>query len=133
LVKALRQGYDIAVASRYVTDKAVKGWNPVRHLVSALGTWATIPLQKSNIRIKDPLSGFFLVRRSCIAGIPLHCQGFKILLEILVRGRIRCAAEVPFHFGLRHAGKSKASVKVALDYFSLLGRLSLDSLFKLGS
>ena len=73
------------------------------------------------------------MRRSCIAGIPLHSQGFKILLEILVRGRIRSAAEIPFMFGLRYAGKSKASLKVALDYFSLLGRLSLDSFFKLGS
>jgi dolichol-phosphate mannosyltransferase len=133
LVKTMQQGYDIAVGSRYVTEKAVKGWNPMRQLVSALGTWVTFPLQKNNIRIKDPLSGFFIVRRACIAGIPLHSQGFKILLEILVRGRIRSAAEVPFHFGLRHAGKSKASLKVALDYFSLLGRLSLDSLFKLGS
>lgn len=133
LLKAMRQGYDIAVASRYVAEDAVKGWNPARRIVSLLGTWVTMPLQKQNIRVKDPLSGFFVVRRSCIAGIPLHSQGFKILLEILVRGRIRAAAEVPFHFGLRHAGKSKASLKVALDYFSLLGRLSLDSLFKLGS
>ena len=133
LLKAMHQGYDIAVASRYITEDAVKGWNPIRRLVSMLGTWVTLPLQKRNIRIKDPLSGFFVVRRTCIAGIPLHSQGFKILLEILVRGRIRSAAEVPFSFGLRYAGKSKASLKVALDYFSLLGRLSLDSLFKLGS
>jgi dolichol-phosphate mannosyltransferase len=133
LLKAMRQGYDIAVASRYLAEDAVRGWNPARRLVSMLGTWVTMPLQKQNIRVKDPLSGFFVVRRNCIAGIPLHSQGFKILLEILVRGRIRAAAEVPFHFGLRHAGKSKASLKVALDYFSLLGRLSLDSLFKLGS
>ena len=133
LCKALQQGYDIAVASRYVAEDAVKGWNPARRLVSMLGTWVTVPIQKRNIRVKDPLSGYFVVRRSCISGIPQHCQGFKILLEILVRGRIRSAAEVPFLFGLRNAGKSKASLKVALDYFSLLGRLSLDSLFKLGS
>ena len=133
LLKAMQQGYDIAVASRYVAEDAVRGWNPARRLVSLLGTWVTLPLQKRNIRIKDPLSGFFVVRRSCIAGIPLHSQGFKILLEILVRGRVRSAAEIPFLFGVRYAGKSKASLKVALDYFSLLGRLSLDSLFKLGS
>lgn len=133
LLKAMQQGYDIAVASRYVAEDAVRGWNPARRLLSLLGTWVTFPLQKRNIRIKDPLSGFFVVRRSCIAGIPLHSQGFKILLEILVRGRVRSAAEIPFLFGMRYAGKSKANLKVALDYFSLLGRLSLDSLFKLGS
>lgn len=133
LVKAMQQGYDIAVASRYIADDAVKGWNPARRLISLLGTWVTLPLQKRNIRIKDPLSGFFVVRRSCIAGIPLHSQGFKILLEILVRGRIKSAAEIPYRFGLRYAGKSKANVKVALDYAALLGRLSVDAILRPGS
>jgi len=134
LFKAMQHGYDVAVASRYIAEDGItRGWNPVRRLVSLLGTWVTVPLQKHNIRVKDPLSGFFIVRRNCIGGIPLHSQGFKILLEILVRGRVRTAAEIPFHFGLRQTGKSKASLKVALDYFSLLGRLSLDSLLKLGS
>jgi dolichol-phosphate mannosyltransferase len=133
LLKAMDQGYDIAIGSRYVADDGTAGWNPLRRMISALGTWITLPLQRRMIRVKDPLSGFFIVRRRSIAGIPLHSQGFKILLEILVRGRIRSAAEIPFHFGLRHAGKSKANFKVALDYFSLLGRLSMDTLFKLGS
>jgi dolichol-phosphate mannosyltransferase len=132
LLAAMAQGYDIAIGSRYVAEDGTAGWNPLRKLISTMGTWITIPLQKQMIRAKDPLSGFFVVRRSSIAGIPLHSQGFKILLEILVRGRIRSVAEIPFHFGLRHAGKSKANLKVALDYFSLLGRLSLDSLLKLG-
>jgi dolichol-phosphate mannosyltransferase len=75
------------------------------------------------------MSGFFIVRRECIQGVELQPQGFKILLEILVRGKIHSAAEVPFQFGLRHAGKSKADVKVALHYFSLLGKLSRDVIF----
>ena len=57
------------------------------------------------------------------AGVALQPQGFKILLEILIQGRIRSAAEVPFHFGLRQAGRSKANLKVGLDYLSLLWRL----------
>jgi dolichol-phosphate mannosyltransferase len=76
------------------------------------------------------MSGFFVLRRECIEGVRLQPEGFKILLEILVRGRIRSAVEVPFQFGLRHAGKSKADVKVAFHYFSLLGKLSRDLIFK---
>jgi dolichol-phosphate mannosyltransferase len=79
--------------------------------------------------VKDPLSGFFIVRRECIDGLELQPEGFKILLEILVKGRIRKAIEVPFEFGNRHAGKSKADFKVALQYFTLLGKLSRYALF----
>jgi len=53
-------------------------------------------------------------------------------LEILVKGRINRAAEVPFQFGSRHSGESKASVRVALQYFSLLGKLSRYALFGSG-
>jgi hypothetical protein len=46
-----------------------------------------------------------------------------------VKGRIRKAVEVPFQFGNRHAGKSKADFKVALQYFTLLGKLSRYAFF----
>ena len=62
------------------------------------------------LRIKDPMSGFFVVRRACIEGIDLQPQGFKILLEILVKGRIQSAVEVPFHFATRQSGKAKQTL-----------------------
>jgi hypothetical protein len=34
--------------------------------------------------------------------------------------------EIPYHFGLRHAGRSKASAAVAFHYLHLLSRLSRD-------
>jgi dolichol-phosphate mannosyltransferase len=70
------------------------------------------------------MSGFFVIHRRCIEGLRFQTTGFKLLLEILVRGRIRVAREVPYHFGLRRAGKSKASASVAFHYLHLLGRLS---------
>lgn len=82
--------------------------------------------------MKDPLSGFFIVRRECLQDVKLQPKGFKILLEILVKGRIHKAVEVPFRFGNRHAGESKASLKVALQYFTLLGKLSRYALFGSG-
>jgi dolichol-phosphate mannosyltransferase len=129
LLAPVEHGADIAIASRYVNGNGAKEWNKFRLFVSRCGTWATAPLQRNGLRIKDPLSGFFLVRRECIAGIHLQPEGFKILLEILVKGRIRKAVEVPFHFGTRHSGKSKADLKIAIQYFSLLGKLSRYALF----
>ena len=110
--------------------KHVDGWNPVRQLISRASTLVTLPFQrKKGVHVTDPMAGFFVVRREAIEGIDLQPQGFKILLEILVRGRIHKAAEVPIEFGLRHAGKSKADLSVAFHYFSLLGKLSRDLLF----
>ena len=133
LVTAIQEGQDIAIASRYCAGKGTAGWNPLRRAVSLLSTWTTVPLQKRSIRVRDPLSGFFLLRRTCITGVHLQPQGFKLLLEILVRGNIRSVAEIPYHFGQRYAGKSKASLRVGLDYFVLLGRLSMSAFSKSGS
>jgi len=129
LVAPVLDGADIAIASRYASGNGVSEWNKFRLFVSRAGTLATAPLQRKDLRVKDPLSGFFIVRRECIDGLELQPEGFKILLEILVKGRIRKAIEVPFEFGNRHAGKSKADFKVALQYFTLLGKLSRYALF----
>jgi dolichol-phosphate mannosyltransferase len=120
---------DIAIASRYANGNGVGDWNRFRQFISRCGTLATAPLQRKDLRVKDPLSGFFVVRRECIDGLALQPEGFKILLEILVKGRIRKAVEVPFQFGNRHAGKSKADFKVAIQYFTLLGKLSRYAFF----
>jgi dolichol-phosphate mannosyltransferase len=120
---------DIVIASRYAQGDGTKGWNPLRSAVSRLSTLAAAPLissSKNNLRVTDPMSGFFLIHRRCIEGLTFQTTGFKLLLEILVRGRIQKAREIPFHFGLRHAGKSKANATVALHYLHLLSRLSRD-------
>jgi dolichol-phosphate mannosyltransferase len=126
LLKEAEHG-DIAIASRYAKDNGTKGWNPLRAAVSRLSTLVAEPLiYKKKLRVTDPMSGFFIIHRRCIEGLTFQTTGFKLLLEILVRGRIQMAREVPYHFGLRHNGKSKANATVAVHYLHLLGRLSRD-------
>ena len=126
LLKAAEQA-DIAIASRYAQDDGTKGWNPLRAAVSRLSTLAAAPLiSKKNFQVTDPMSGFFVVHRRCIDGLAFQTTGFKLLLEILVRGRIQTATEVAYKFGLRRAGESKAGAAVAFHYLHLLGRLSRD-------
>ena len=118
---------DAAIASRYALHDGLKGWNPIRAAVSRLSTLVAEPLiSKKNLRVTDPMSGFFIIHRRCIDGLTFQTSGFKLLLEILVRGNIRKVREVPYHFGLRHAGRSKASAAVAFHYLYLLSRLSRD-------
>jgi dolichol-phosphate mannosyltransferase len=125
LLQQIENGADIAIASRYVRADSMAGWNPVRRLLSRMSVIASVPVQRREIRVRDPLSGFFIVRRECIEGLEFQRTGFKLLLEILNKGRIKSVAEVPFGFGLREHGASKASFMTGVHYISLLVRLGL--------
>lgn len=126
LLAAILAGNDIAIGSRYTEGGELGDWNVVRRLLSAAAVWVTWPIQRAGIRAHDPMTGFFLVRRACVDGIQFQPTGFKLLLEVLVRGRIRSVSEVPFAFGLRARGASKANFKVGWDYAKLLARLYTD-------
>jgi dolichol-phosphate mannosyltransferase len=123
LVSAILAGNNMAIGSRYTAGGEVGAWNPIRKWLSTVAVWATWPIQRAGIRAHDPMTGFFLLRRECIDGIDFQPSGFKLLLEILVRGRIRSVAEVPLAFGSRSRGASKANFKVGWDYAKLLARL----------
>ena len=121
LLASIQRGHDLAVGSRYAGGRA--GWNPLRRIVSLAAIALARPLQSMRLRVRDPLSGFFLVRRHCVQNVDFQTSGFKLLLEILVRGRIASVEEIPFVFGRRRAGRSKVSARVAWHYMTLLARL----------
>ncbi len=123
LLAEVVNGCDIAIGSRYAEGGSLGDWNPLRRLISMAAIGLTWPLQRAGMRARDPMSGFFVVRRSCLENVVFQPTGFKLLLEILVRGHIRSVREVPFSFGRRRAGASKASLKVAWEYLRLLVRL----------
>lgn len=123
LFAAIAQGRDLAIGSRYTPGGGLGDWNLFRRLLSAAAVWVTWPLQCRRVRAKDPMSGYFLVRRECVEQIDFQRTGFKLLLEILVRARIQSVEEVPFLFGSRFRGASKANFKVAWNYGRLLARL----------
>jgi dolichol-phosphate mannosyltransferase len=122
LVAAIVGGRDLAIASRYATGGR-GGWNPIRRLISMAAILAARPVQSLKTRVQDPLSGFFLVRRHCVEHVSFQTAGFKLLLELLVRGRIAGVDEIPFILGKRRGGHSKVNARVAWDYAMLLAKL----------
>jgi dolichol-phosphate mannosyltransferase len=119
---------DIVVASRYRDDGSSGTFGVGRSLLShASSLVARLCFSDSLRGVTDPMSGFFLVRRSSVDVGRLRPRGFKILLEILVRSRGLRVAEVPFTFGVRYAGESKASLDQGLQYLWQLAVLRLDS------
>jgi putative flippase GtrA len=114
--RAQAGGVDVVVASRYCGNGGTE-FHRGRSALSRISTNAAKTLFRRSLRgVSDPMSGFFLVRRSAVPFDRLRPRGFKILLEILVRARNLRVAEVPFRFGTRYAGESKASLKEAMHY-----------------
>jgi dolichol-phosphate mannosyltransferase len=102
---------DIVIASRYAGTGDTK-FSFFRLLVSRMATLLARPLTK----VKDPMSGYFFFKRTVIKNVVLKPAGYKILLEILVKGKYHKIKEVPFVFEKRYLGKSKLGIKVYLDY-----------------
>lgn len=124
LLRAALDGADLAVASRDAEGGGTSDWSAVRGFISrssrALGRMV---LPKALARVSDPMTGFFVVRRAAVEGVRLNPCGYKILVELLVRARIRKIAEVGYVFCARHRGASKASLRIFFEYVQHLIRL----------
>ena len=72
--------------------------------------------------VRDATSGFFLIRRDLARGVRISAGGFKICLELLVRGRPASVVEVPYVFVGRTAGESKMNMREALGYLDAAAR-----------
>jgi glycosyltransferase involved in cell wall biosynthesis len=125
LQEALETKADMVVASRYRDEGKAQGLNLLRVAVSkSFDTLARLAFPSKLEDVSDPMSGFFLVRKAALTLDALRPRGFKILLEILVRSKKLRIAEVPFVFGMRQAGESKAGLREALKYVRLIAHLS---------
>lgn len=120
LVDGVAEGADVCVASRYAPGGGIEGWPWRRRLVSAMATRLAAHLTP----VRDPLSGFFAVKRDVVEGQPLDPRGFKVGLDILVRGDHARVKEVPFVFRDRAQGKSKLHAGVFVDYVRHLWELT---------
>jgi dolichol-phosphate mannosyltransferase len=119
MIRALENGYDLAIGSRYVPGGGIENW-PWRRKVTSL---VAIALAKPLTPIRDITSGFFMVRRSSLEGVELDPIGFKIGLEVIAKARYRKAIEVPYVFTDRVAGSSKLNQGEILNYLRQLGRI----------
>lgn len=112
---------DIVVASRYRAGGDAGGLaNGMRRSVSKASTYVAKALFPRRLRdCTDPMTGFFALRTKSIQVARLNPIGFKILLEILATHDLN-VAEVPFAFGERAHGESKATMKQGMAYMKQL-------------
>lgn len=128
LHQAQQPGSGIAVASRYQIGGSADGLQPGRNFVSrGAATLARSLFPRALRGLSDPMSGFFVFRRDGVDPHDLRPVGFKILLEIVLRAPRLRVTEVPYEFGERYAGQSKASTREGISYVRHLARLRAPS------
>ena len=102
LIYGLRD-HDLAIGSRYDSDSRVEKWPWYRKVISQVGVYFARKLTG----VQDPLAGYFFLHRNVIKDLALTSPGYKILLEILVKGHYDSFMEVPFVFRNRQYSSSK--------------------------
>jgi dolichol-phosphate mannosyltransferase len=123
MLEELLSGTDVVVGSRYVEGGSAGKWDRLRRLQSWFATKSAQFLL--GIKLKDPMSGYFLVWRKDFSEIKdqLNGRGFKILLEIITRLHAARVKEIPYTFRPRTSGESKLTGKIVFQYAQQLWRL----------
>ncbi|MBL7119355.1 MAG: GtrA family protein [Dehalococcoidia bacterium] len=96
LLKALEDGADIAIASRYIPGGGIEGWSRKRRAISRGATMLARLALPSVRKVKDPMSGFFLLRRKVMEGTGHRPIGHGILLGTLAGAETWEVREVPY-------------------------------------
>jgi len=114
-------GADICVGSRHCPGGGIEDWPLRRRIISFGAAMLARPLTSCS----DPMAGFFAIKPDVIDGVELNADGFKILLEILVKGVYEKVVEEPIVFHDREIGESKLSNGVMIKYIMHLIKLYL--------
>lgn len=121
---SLLNEYDIVLGSRFESGSMVEQWKWWRKIISQVGVAFTYLLTG----VKDPLSGYFFFHRQVIDGVNLTTTGYKILLEILIKGKHKKVKEIPFNFRIRKFSTSKLGTG---EYWLFIKQIIEYSLYKL--
>ena len=112
---------DMVIGSRYVPGGSTPGWALRRRIASR----AAASVARIMTDARDPLSGFFAIRRDLLLEAGRNATGFKIGLEVLLRaGDGLRVKEVPIAFKDRSAGRSKLDLRVMMLFLKQLAHLA---------
>ena len=117
MVKILKDNSaQVAIGSRHVKGGGSANWPLIRRIIS--GT--AILMGRIVTDVRDVTSGYFFFRKEIIEDVDINPIGFKIGLEIFVKGNYQNFIEVPFIFRDRLHGQSKLGKGEVLNYIKHL-------------
>jgi dolichol-phosphate mannosyltransferase len=121
IFEKLNAGYDVVVGSRYTDGGTIIGWTGFRITVSRIATRLATMLFR--VGTTDPMSGLVGCRSAKLLMTGFQGNGFKFLLELLVKNPGLKVADVPIVFHDRLHGSSKLSAQIIIQFVTLLVRL----------
>jgi dolichol-phosphate mannosyltransferase len=107
---------DFTIGSRYAKGGEIEGWNFKRKIMSKGATF----LARFFTSVRDPMTGFFIIKKECIKDKTINPKGFKILLELILKADYKKIKEIPIKFTNRIKGKSKADASEIFLYLKNL-------------
>lgn len=128
MLRALEEGADLVLGSRYVRGGGVRNWGWTRKLISRGGSlYAQLIL---GAPVRDLTGGFKLFRRELLQDLDLdtvRSNGYSFQVEMTYRALQRGyrVVELPIVFEDRRVGKSKLSRQVVLEAMLMVPRLRL--------
>jgi dolichol-phosphate mannosyltransferase len=112
---------DVVVGTRNSDGGSMGEFGPWRVKLSRMGE--KISQSVCHCKLTDPMSGFFMLRRSLLLDVvrDLQGEGFKILVDLLASSHFPLrVGEVGYKFRARRFGESKLDVVVGLEYLLLI-------------
>jgi len=122
MLRRLREeSLDIVIGTRNADGGSMGDFGPWRVMLSRAGEKISQSVCRG--KLTDPMSGFFLLRRSFLLDVVHNLQGggFKILVDLLASSPVPVRfGEVGYKFGVRRYGESKLDVVVGIEYLFLI-------------
>jgi dolichol-phosphate mannosyltransferase len=135
LLRAVEEGAELAIGSRYVRGGSTPGWSVRRQLLSRGGNWyARLALGLST---HDATSGFRAYRTEALRAIDAVSTratgyGFQIEMAYLLARSGATVTEIPIEFVERTRGTSKMSLRITVEALGLVTAWALhDRLLRL--
>jgi dolichol-phosphate mannosyltransferase len=113
MLAEIHAGNDLVIGSRYMEGVGTKKW-PLKRRVLSFGTTFLGRLLFPEIR--DPVSGFFAVKKSVVEHAPLRPRAYNILLEVLGKGTWEKEKEIPSAFVDGAIGAGKLGGRTIVEY-----------------
>jgi dolichol-phosphate mannosyltransferase len=128
LLRAVEEGADLAIGSRYIPGGSIPDWPWYRRFLSRYGN--VYARRALCLGFRDTTSGYRAYRADVLRALDLaglHAAGYGALIEMAYRLSLTGAevAEVPITFGERSSGDSKMSLGSAFETFRLVTALGL--------
>ena len=112
--------YELVIGSRFMEGAVFEG-SPMRRFMTFI---TKVSAWEAGSKLKDPMSGFFAIRRDVLKQCKFRPLTWKTALEIELRAK-PSVKEIPIKFVERTAGKSKTNLKVGLK---ILWQLATEAL-----